>query len=656
MAKIYDFSNSEFLDFGSERDNKPWQRDYSHLLLNNTLSQEPQEPIWAKILHDVEERKKRDEESNRLRAILDNLHQENQVETVRLNSFIKPVLPIPLLSNDLPSYCHFDKPKKQINILPFLTDTINPGLIPPEPQIHISYHNPFVNSSPEPRINYVPTIERKTNNHQNSLRINIQTSNQNITRTKSRIDILLERQKQFSSSNNRQNGVAPKTKETKKIDISKIKIDLTGKLSLTDTILRSIDGKEDIFIYSTNKLYTLGSEGDGEGYFLNYRGRSFKLEESENLLGLEQDYLERNKENIKKFQTDNLKNLSKQYDDLSQKFSYLKDALNNEFSIEEFISDYIFAVHNKKKISKSSKYEDIELPKENLSEKVSIEDISFSGMKNSVLEKLVDEFSKEKKTGGIIMLCGNVYGVPPLGIVSGSLKKRREIALNDSFYLDSIKNFEKAYKEKIAEEIKEKVKLSFSSEIFRINEREEKIEKLKTKARKPVEKTRGDIGFDKKSDNEYIIFRDLPKYILKKNNEYYLFPEVRIGTRIITEGEEISFNVAGRVETPEYNHPFVFSGGSICYGDSSGRQKEIIGIKKTKYKLRNLTYEDKKRFAVDILRVLDFTAGVLEEGHKKNTHPVKELDQFSQSKLTINEVRSYRSQGIRVYDNDRSTI
>jgi len=464
---------------------------------------------------------------------------------------------------------------------------------------------------------------------------------------KSRIEILVERQKQLNKKT---------TTQGKKIDFSNIEIDLTGRLELSNTLFDSLTLNGEIFLYSNNKLYTLGSPAgeNEEGSFLSYKGKAFRLEESESLLRLESDFLDRNRDNIRKFQKESLDKLSKQYNKLRDRILSLKEALDDKFSIEEFIADYIFALYHKRKISNSSEYDDIDLLGEIFSERTEVEEISFSRMKKSVLEKLVNDVSgdKKKRLGGLIILCGNVYGFFPIGAVS-RLRKRKQISLNEAFYIDSLERFNEKYKEKLRGEIKNRVKRSFSSELLKIKEGEERIRILNKRKKRNIKSKEGDMGFSRISDNEYLIYRELPRYIIKKNGGYYLFPEVKIGTRLILNGEKISFDTDGRVETTGYNHLFVYPSGRICYGESNYKQKRILGIEQSKYRLINL---NKKRFAIDILKVLDFTESILTKGYAKKTIPVIPLKDFSSRKISERRARELSRNGIKIYDNDRRTI
>lgn len=488
------------------------------------------------------------------------------------------------------------------------------------------------NTFQTPKINFYPSTQFFKNN--------------SISR-KSRIEILTEKQKQLNKIPQNNSGTNL-TSEKRKIDISNIKINLKEKLELSDTFFGNLKNGE-IFIYSNNTLYKLNSQENEEGYFLNYKGRSFGLEKSEDLIKLESNFLEKNRENIKRFQTKNLDNLSKQYNDLRRNFLSLKQKINNRFSIEEFISDYVFTLYNRRKISPKKMYKDINLSEEDLSKKIEIGEINFSDLKKSVLENLAENISKEKNKnfGGLVVLCGNIYGVLPLSN-STNQKTKKEISLDNSFYICSMQEIDLRYKEKLSKEINRRVKENFYSAILKIEEGKEKIRELNSDGRKRIIKNReGDIGFEKKSNNEYLVFKDLPRYIIKKNGEHYPFPSVRIGTRITCNGGGLSFQTKGDVLTSGYEHPFVYYDGSICYGDSGGHQKEILGVKRSNYGLNNL---NKKQFAIDVLKVLDFTEEVLTKGYDGNPTPVHPISSFRE--IDREEANRLARRGIKIFDNN----
>jgi len=515
-----------------------------------------------------------------------------------------------------------------------------------------------VHSSPSFTMTVPSLTSSRSSPSRNRSNRNNDGGNNNNRRNRSRIDILLERKKQLDSEKRPRsidsNSYTKDPLRIKDINISDIKINLTGILNLGNTIINSL-GNGEIVVYSNNKLFTLENVNGNkeEGYFLNYKGKDFRLEESENLIRFEEDFLERNREDIKEFQTKNLDKLSKEYGRLREKILDFRDSLNRDFSLEEFISDYIFALHHHKKINPSQKYENIKLPQSGF-KKSEVKKISFSGARKSVLEGLVEEFGKgnNKKLGGIAFMSNGVYSLP---LASENSRRRKQINLEESFYISSINDFERKYKEKLSEEIKNKVKKSFSLEILKIKDFKEKIQELNKKTRRRINNRKGSVGFDKKSNNEYIVFRSLPQYIMKKNSNYYLFPSVKIGDRIIKKNRDLSFTIPGFVyKTLNYHHPFVYDSENIeqnvCHGSG---YRSPLRIKKTSYKISNL---NKKEFAISVLKVLDLLEGVLERGYTKRTTPVHELGDFSMEKITESKARRLERLGVKIHDNDKKTI
>ncbi len=469
-------------------------------------------------------------------------------------------------------------------------------------------------------------------------------------RKKSRIEILLERQKQLDETGvvikRETHNLRDTTIQARQTDISNIEINLSGNLELSNTIFNSFIGDEDIHIYSFNKFYSIIdqiNDEEVENHYLNYEGKKLKIEESENLKGLEAKFLEKNTDNIKNFQSRNLDKLSDEYDEIRENIFALKDSINKDFSIEELISDYIFALHQRKKITDSLDYKDIRLPEENLTEKTGFEEIDFSDMKNSILEELVDEISYEhnKRLGGLIIVDNDIHGFFPT-------RERKQINFDDAFYLDSIKNFNKKYKEKLSEEIKKMIKQNFDSEILKINESREALRKLDDKRKKNINTRQEDIGFDKISNDEYIVFRKLAEYIVKKKGDCYLFPKVNVGTRIFKQRNSLSFSVPGFIyKTPNYFHPFVHKKPNdiqnICHAEKS--------IKKDRYNFRKL---DKKEFAINILKILNFAESVLIDGYLKDPSPVNpNLCDFEDLIISEDKSDELRTQGIKYSDNDR---
>jgi hypothetical protein len=72
---------------------------------------------------------------------------------------------------------------------------------------------------------------------------------------------------------------------------------------------------------------------------------------------------------------------------------------------------------------------------------------------------------------------------------------------------------------------------------------------------------RGNIGFRKLSSKKYLVFVDIPSYIMGINGKYY----ARVGMNLIVSGKNIQLDDAPRVVTAPYLHPFVYADGRICY-------------------------------------------------------------------------------------------
>jgi hypothetical protein len=518
------------------------------------------------------------------------------------------------------------------------------------PELTQKVYNPVIkdfNFLNLPKIEMPNTMRPLTTRHNtNSTRFRNESTN-----NPSRIEILIERKNNLENQAHKNN---PANTDYKKeainynLKLSDVKFNLARGPNLENSFLKKLCFDE-FCVYSCNKLYTLSLEDTAGKVFLNYFDQDFSLEESESLKILESDYLEENKKNIIKFQKNTIKLLSKKYNSIKKGLNSLEKSINNDFDMEEFIHDYVFSLNREKKVNNSKSYEEIKLPECDFKD-TKLNEIKFKS-KDSVLEKLVQKSKRKEngKIGGLLFLCGGVYSFES----PNEVENKKKISLENAKYLTTIDELDLEYTKKIKQEIRDQMKNTFANEILKLHNIEKKITNSKKKTK--FQSRQGDLSFIKKSNNDYIISKQIPKFIVKTGNQHFLFDKVNLETHLTRNGNNLSFKPNCMVNKSNYRHFFIWEDKTICYGDYNDSNKilNVLNIDKSKQNIRNF---DKKSFAIDILKILDFGETLLYRGYTKNTTPVNYPSSLQDCRINNSQVRSLVNSGIKCYDNDRKSF
>jgi len=453
---------------------------------------------------------------------------------------------------------------------------------------------------------------------------------------------------------NRLNALLKKAKETKqeeKIKERKVtkkpfdesKISLSGELEFSKTYLESICSNEPIVIYSSNKFYSLEEENSKKsGYFINYLGKSFELIESAEVLGIEKEFLRKNQDNIKKFQIKNIEKIANEFSDLSENLLRIKDSIENKFSMEEFIVDYVFAIYNKRPVGNTPKEIKIKINPEEIKTSLEPSEIILEN-KDSILESTIKSLlnGKTKKSGGLAIMLGGVYSLEPLeNAPNGS--KRKELDLEKAVYLTSIEEFNNEYKREISNQIKSKVKKNIFSEIERLDETKYEIENIK-RIKRNLPTREGDISFTKE-DNEYKISLEIPEFVMSRGREYWHFDSVKLSTKLRQTERQLFLEKDIYPNPSYYIHPFIFEDGTMCM---DGDRQEECGIKKYRHDIKGL---DKKVLAKNIVDLLKIARQILRTGNRGDPIPANR-SAFEKREISQRRASELKSRGVKIYIN-----
>ncbi|MEA3514641.1 MAG: hypothetical protein U9R34_04145 [Nanoarchaeota archaeon] len=161
------------------------------------------------------------------------------------------------------------------------------------------------------------------------------------------------------------------------------------------------------------------------------------------------------------------------------------------------------------------------------------------------------------------------------------------------------------------------------------------------------------IGFKARGKNNsqdiYDIYIKLDPYIMKKDDNYYQFDTVKIGTSLAVSRNQIKITNKPEVLTKEYHHPFVWDWLKIC---DKGYKKDRYEREGVNFENFNVDYLD--GFARNVAVALNVAKKIIEYGYNgSRVSPVKKL---SPSKFPEEYIRGGKSAalstGIRIVDND----
>jgi len=419
------------------------------------------------------------------------------------------------------------------------------------------------------------------------------------------------------------------------------------------------DSKEGIIIYD-NKLHTLGFPSEHTSQtvtsgVLTYQGIQFPIHESETLTRLEQYFLEANDRNIEQFKSALRGRILKEDSSLKGKISELESSLERQRnSIDYIFLDLISigeALNNPKK-QREALESMRRLANQDIRGQESRDSLSFSGKStlSQTLETLAETLQYQPST--FLIIANTVYSITP--------KRELSIDLNspDSHrYLSDLKQLGINYKKRLKERIAEEAKELFQQQISLVSSKQNAINSASTDPVSISYPMNGKtLSVQKIAANEYLVSEHLPRFLLKRKGEHYLFPETRVATIVRTKSGKVKIDSPGFVARKNYQHPFSGDnekyGTTLCHGNWNPKSFGSCDIHSG---LQNLRGTNGDSIPGQILNVLDATRHILTMGCTGNFNPHKHLTKanFPSEYLDSQEARKMERRGIRLYDNDR---
>ncbi len=209
----------------------------------------------------------------------------------------------------------------------------------------------------------------------------------------------------------------------------------------------------------------------------------------------------------------------------------------------------------------------------------------------------------------------------------------------------SAAELEKSYQLRLLECIDKKA-LEFAGQVLHFIESQQgKLEKAKWivdrlgSYKETKSARRGNIGFTKLSSNMYQVYVDISPYIMDIHGKYYAFQRVKVGMDLNVARNHMQLTNSPIVLTSNYHHPFVFSGGGICYDGQNRWIDQGIQFNHP-YPLEN---------SVDLARKISYALGQaklsLRKGYRnRNIGPVNSLSEFKPIAANRNRAERYAAQ------------
>jgi len=444
---------------------------------------------------------------------------------------------------------------------------------------------------------------------------------------------------------------------------------LTANMDLPRTFLKGFELSGELLAVHENRLYTVQSTNGQvpSSAFFSFLGRKYGLEKCESLARLESLYIDKHRSQIKQYldsfiEINYVSKLERSEQELFKKKDFLER--NRESVVERFIREQIVAQYQELAKNYFQDHSVKAPPTVNRSEQVKIntlnrEAFKFPGVDDlktgrSCLEQLLGESSLLVVRGQCYRLVetqlSNLQETSPR---NASPEKSLEYVQFGSKHFCLTSNFsveqlENDYRTALGKKISSEAKRQGEIIIPQIKANEKKIKELEKLAAQSQDNDFGSLKCENLGNNLFRIYLHFPSYLIKKENRYFKFKEVKVGTDLEVSDNHLAINAPPRVlDGASYSHPFVSSNNSICY--HGGDRWELIPVTfGVRYSLNNQSdYES-------VGRKVALTLG---EGWKiihHGYHGLKLKDSHnligkSERELTRNEALS---SGLRVHDND----
>ncbi|MDD5178640.1 MAG: hypothetical protein PHT54_05185 [Candidatus Nanoarchaeia archaeon] len=329
------------------------------------------------------------------------------------------------------------------------------------------------------------------------------------------------------------------------------------------------------FAIVEDRIHTVEKNTDSKDS-LHYNFKKYGIEQSEEVLVLEKEFLEKNKELIENYMAWYIdKNFLSKINDSRARLHNLKESYEKiqDNSVERFIVVDVFNKFNNREIEKNldNKAEEIL----NSSFVRSYPRISDIQLKYSLLGYVL---------GNALVMDHRVYDLEINSDQNADCLFFRKHKFNLQFKSPLI-NLKQTYSGLIKKAVEESA-LSFGQSFSEVLSSQKKVldslEGLVNRENSFKNNNRAEdhnIGFEKMNNNIYGIYMNLSPFLVKKKENYYHFEKAKIGFAIKVDGTTFRINDAPRILDGYYVHPFVNVTGYICFGKTDW---ESIGVNFTR--------------------------------------------------------------------------
>lgn len=425
------------------------------------------------------------------------------------------------------------------------------------------------------------------------------------------------------------------------------------RVNKSPNLLKCFDLVRESFAIIGGRLYTIhtGNRSKKPENFLYSASTFFPIEESEELLTLENEYYDANKLIIEKEIRHIINDIYiKKINVSSDSITSLENILSripNQDKIGQFV--LIDVVNAYQRVSLETRKKKISSQASSPQPTPEISNIEYP----SINELKSDTPLIESLTDGRYMLAmgGRVYKLmrgynPTLDeFVKFKGKKYSMVFWKD------LADIEKEYSESIQKHIHDKSESygkKYNSILTRFNDIEKSLKGQLNQFNIPkreVSIRSGKIGYHKLSSSRHRVYIRLDPYVIKKNGNYYHFNSVKLGTDLIVDPDTLSIVAPCEVLHNEYYlHPFVKRAdkNKICY--AGGEIWNRLGvIYNHKYSLKD------KNLARIIGTVLHAAHQIMTKGYTlDNIIPVNQISGFTPMIGGFVEAKNYT-----IYDNDK---
>lgn len=377
-------------------------------------------------------------------------------------------------------------------------------------------------------------------------------------------------------------------------------------------------------VHIDSKIYTLSSSSCRNSHpTINVEGISYPLINAEFLLDLERNYLKENHDEIESFRRDYIRRLAKENSGIRERYDSLMKSLKENDSLESLVKNYFFPITKgidlEKVISENKKNEKI-------GRNINIDKIRNIRFNHSVsyLHHLIPDRNKNMH---LLITGGKLYCVS-----------------NELEFVEEISECEIKYKKFISEKIKEIIKGDVDSYFGNLSQDSEDLQNLKKKINIATSCPNKDFGTERISEREYVLFKNVGEYGVEWNENYYLFPSLKVGIGLTKTSSGYKIDEKAFVyKNPSYKHPYIM-------GTKGSERREIctagrLNLIHSQIGFNSKSSEDKAYLMKSAKKLLGIFEGILREGHNS---PHKPFDTIQESARLISgtEAEYYKRRGV----------